>query len=363
MGALATRVRFFQQQGCDATLAVSSGVLISMASWITKGALLVVALPVAISQFDLASQATSTGGGSGASGARLVWIIVIAIAVVGMLYGLIFAIPRWRRLAAAKLRPKASEVWCHLKILSTHPHNLVETSGGEVGAQALAAFSLGAALHAFDQHLSLDSLIIVLTLGSMTGGILPVPGCMEVVAGVILGLPRPTSHRAACWPLCSFSGCSPPTSPTGAGSVLSGCASTGTCSVGGVGTRDPRRPDGSRTAVAVGNSADESVWSRLVEAVEIPQSAQAPESTHVDSRICGPQHAQVAAAVPVGPQAGTREPAVSHPQPQASDLLLAPAVPAVVAPGQPTGPIDLQPCGDGTVGRQSFGRHPDVGVQ
>jgi len=189
MGALATRVRFFQQQGYNATLAVSSGVLISTASWITKGALFLVAIPIAISQFDFASQPTTTGGGSGASTARLVWIIVIAVAVIGLLLGLVFAIPRWRRLAAAKLRPKASEVWGHLKVLATHPRNLVEIFGGEVAAQVLVAMALGAALHAFGQHLSLASLIIVLTLGSMIGGISPVPGGMGVVeAGMILAL-------------------------------------------------------------------------------------------------------------------------------------------------------------------------------
>ena len=189
MGALATRVRFFQRQGYDATLAVSSGVLISTASWITKGALFLVAIPIAISQFDFAALPRSTGGGSGASTARLVWIIVIAIALLGLLFGLVLAIPRWRRLAAAKLRPKASEVWGHLKILATRPRNLVEIFGGEVGAQVLVALALGAALHAFGQQLSLASLIIVLTLGSMIGGISPVPGGMGVVeAGMILAL-------------------------------------------------------------------------------------------------------------------------------------------------------------------------------
>ena len=189
MGALATRVRFFQQQGYDATLAVSSGVLISTASWIVKGGLFVIAIPIAISQFDFADQPTTTGGGSGSSTARLVWIIVLAVAAIGVLLGLVFAIPRWRRLAAAKLRPKASEVWGHLKLLSTHPRNLVEIFGGEIVAQVLVAMALGAALHAFDQHLSLASLIIVLTLGSMIGGISPVPGGMGVVeAGMILAL-------------------------------------------------------------------------------------------------------------------------------------------------------------------------------
>jgi uncharacterized membrane protein YbhN (UPF0104 family) len=189
MGALATRVRFFQQQGYDATLAVSSGVLISTASWIVKGGLFVIAIPIAISQFHFGDAPTDTGGGSGSSTATLVWIIVIAVAALGILLGLLFAIPRWRRLAAAKLRPKASEVWGHLRLLSTHPRNLVEIFGGEIVGQLLVALALGAALHAFDERLSLASLLIALTLGSMIGGISPVPGGMGVVeAGMILAL-------------------------------------------------------------------------------------------------------------------------------------------------------------------------------
>jgi glycosyltransferase 2 family protein len=188
MGALATRVRYFQQQGYDATLAVSSGVLVSTASWIVKGGLFLVALPIALSQFHFATP-TDTGGGSGSSTARLVWLLVIAIVVIGVVVGLLLAVPRWRRLASAKLRPKASEVWGHLKVLSTHPRNLVEIFGGEILAQLLVAMALGASLHAFGERLSLAALLIVLTLGSMLGGISPVPGGMGVVeAGMIIGL-------------------------------------------------------------------------------------------------------------------------------------------------------------------------------
>ena len=188
MGALATRVRYFQQQGYDATLAVSSGVLVSTASWIVKGGLFLLAIPIAFSQFHFATP-SDTGGGSGSSTAKLVWLIVIAVVVVGVAVGLLLAVPRWRRLAAAKLRPKASEVWGHLKVLSTHPRNLVEIFGGEILGQLLVAMALGASLHAFDEHLSLAALLIVLTLGSMLGGISPVPGGMGVVeAGMIIGL-------------------------------------------------------------------------------------------------------------------------------------------------------------------------------
>ena len=188
MGALATRVRYFQQQGYDATLAVSSGVLVSTASWIVKGGLFLLALPLALSEFHFATP-ESTGGGSGSSTARLVWLLVIAIVVIGVAVGLLLAVPRWRRLAAAKLRPKASEVWGHLKVLSTHPRNLVEIFGGEILGQLLVAMALGTSLHAFDENLSLAALLIVLTLGSMLGGISPVPGGMGVVeAGMINGL-------------------------------------------------------------------------------------------------------------------------------------------------------------------------------
>ena len=188
MGALATRVRYFQQQGYDATLAVSSGVLVSTASWIVKGGLFLLALPIALSQFHFATP-TDTGGGSGSSTARLVWLLVIAIVAIGVVVGLLLAVPRWRRLATAKLRPKASEVWGHLKVLSTHPRNLVEIFGGEILGQLLVAMALGTSLHAFGERLSLAALLIVLTLGSMLGGISPVPGGMGVVeAGMIIGL-------------------------------------------------------------------------------------------------------------------------------------------------------------------------------
>ncbi len=185
MAVLATRVRFFQQEGYSGTVAVSSGVLVSTASWIVKGALFLVALPLAIGNLHFSEPNSSSGGGE----SHLVWFIVLAVVVVGVAAGLVLAVPRWRRLAAQKLRPKASEVWSHLKLLATHPRNLVEIFGGNVAAQIFVALALGAALHAFGDHLGLATLLVVLTLGSMLGGISPVPGGMGVVeAGMIIGL-------------------------------------------------------------------------------------------------------------------------------------------------------------------------------
>ena len=182
-GTLAGRVRFFQQEGYEATLAVSSAVVASTASWIVKGLLFLIALPFAIGGMHLTT-APSSG-----SHAKLVWLIVLIVVGAGVLLGVIFAVPRYRRLAADKLRPKATEVWSHLKVLAAHPKNLIEIFGGGVVAQLLIALALGAALHAVGQHLSLATLLVVLTLASMLGGVSPVPGGMGVVeAGMILGL-------------------------------------------------------------------------------------------------------------------------------------------------------------------------------
>ena len=185
MAVLATRVRFFQQEGYSPTVAVSSGVLVSTASWIVKGALFLIALPLALGNLHFNESEENNSSGD----SHLVFLIVLAVIVVGVVLGLVFAVPRWRRLAAAKLRPKASEVWDHLKILATHPRNLVEIFGGNVAAQLFVAMALGASLHAFGDHLGLATLLVVLTLGSMLGGISPVPGGMGVVeAGMIIGL-------------------------------------------------------------------------------------------------------------------------------------------------------------------------------
>jgi glycosyltransferase 2 family protein len=185
MGGLACRVRFFQQEGYDATVAVSSGVVISTVSWIVKGALFLIALPIAISQFHFTQKPTSGGGGHG----DLVWLIVLIVVGIAVVLGLVLVVPRLRRLASDKLRPKLSEVWAHLRILAKHPRNMVEIFGGAVLAQLLVAMALGAALHAFNQHLGLAQLLVVLTLASMVGGVSPVPGGMGVVeAGMILCL-------------------------------------------------------------------------------------------------------------------------------------------------------------------------------
>ena len=179
----ATRVRFFQQQGYDATVALSSGAIMATSSWIAMGVLFLVSLPFAWGSIHL--EATPQSGGNSA----LVWIILAVVLAVGLLAGLALAVPRLRRLAADKLRPKVRDIWGNLRLVASSPRKLVFLVGGSFAQELVIAMALSVSLRAFDDHLRLPILIVVITLAGFIGGVSPTPGGMGVVeAGLILGL-------------------------------------------------------------------------------------------------------------------------------------------------------------------------------
>jgi glycosyltransferase 2 family protein len=179
----ATRVRFYQKQGYDATVALSSGAIMTTSSWIATVLLFVVSLPFAWGSIHL--EATPQSGDD----SKLVWIILFVVVAVALLVGLVLAVPRVRRLAAEKLLPKARDVWANLKNVASSPRKLVLLVGGSFAAELLVAMALSVSLRAFGDHLRLPILIVVITLAAFIGGVAPSPGGMGVVeAGLILGL-------------------------------------------------------------------------------------------------------------------------------------------------------------------------------
>jgi uncharacterized membrane protein YbhN (UPF0104 family) len=177
-----TRVRFFQQQGYDASVALSSSAAVTSASWVIKTVLFLISLPLAWGTLDLETHPT-------AGADQVVWLILIAVVAVGILVGVVLGIPKLRRLAGARLRPWLLNIWANARSVATSPVKVAQLLGGAVGGQIAVALALGASLRAFGDHLSLPTLILVITLASIIGGVAPVPGGMGVVeAGLILGL-------------------------------------------------------------------------------------------------------------------------------------------------------------------------------
>jgi uncharacterized membrane protein YbhN (UPF0104 family) len=178
-----TRVRFFQQQGYEPSIAVSSGAVVSAVSWMVKGALLLIAVPLAWSSIDVD---VSPGGGGNT---QLVWVLLALVVGVGLLSGLALAIPRFRRVAWSRVQPRVNRVWHEVRHVVTVPSKLIRLVGGSLGTELAVALALSASLRAFGDHLSLATLILVISLAAMFGGVSPVPGGMGVVeAGLILGL-------------------------------------------------------------------------------------------------------------------------------------------------------------------------------
>jgi uncharacterized protein (TIRG00374 family) len=179
----ATRVRFYQKQGYSASVALSSGAIMTASSWIAITVLFLGALPFAWGSIHL--EITPESGGN----SRLVWIILAVVVLAALVMGLALAVPRLRRLASGKLRPKVRDIWGNLTAIAGSPRKLMLLAGGSLAQEVLVAMALSVSLRAFGDHLRLPVLIVIITVAGIIGGISPSPGGMGVVeAGMILGL-------------------------------------------------------------------------------------------------------------------------------------------------------------------------------
>ena len=180
---LATQVRFYQQQGYDATVAVTSSALVSVSSLLVKAALFLIALPIAWSSFHF-GRSLHTG-----NHAKILWTLLAVVVVIGLVVAGITAVPRWRRQVADKLRPKLTNIVTNFKTLATQPVKVVQLFGGQIAMQLLTIVALGTALHAFGTHLSLPALVIASTVAGVLASASPAGGGMGVAeAGLILAL-------------------------------------------------------------------------------------------------------------------------------------------------------------------------------
>ena len=101
----ATRVRFFQQQGFDATQAVTSGALVSTTSWIVKGALFLISLPLAWGNLDFSQSGTDSSGNHGKAVWLLLAIIVLVLVLIGVAAGHPAPTPTGRRQGPPEIAP------------------------------------------------------------------------------------------------------------------------------------------------------------------------------------------------------------------------------------------------------------------
>ena len=186
----AARVRFFQRQGMDPAVAISSGMLVGTASWIVKGVMLAISIPLAAKTLSVQRIIKTAGIKSIHVNTGVVLAVLVGVLVlVGLIVFIVAKVPKSRQAFDEKVVPHINELQDHLKELARRPRKLVELLSGQIVAQLVSALALSAGLAAFHQHLSLAACIVVVTFGGIIGSVSPVPGGMGVVeAGMTLCL-------------------------------------------------------------------------------------------------------------------------------------------------------------------------------
>jgi glycosyltransferase 2 family protein len=170
-------IRFFQKQGLSPSVAVSSGLLNSIASFVCQLVLVLIGLVVTGDSFDV-----STGGRSLPG-----WLLAVILAVL-VAVAVVLLVARLRRRLLGFVTEQVAQAWGNIRGVISTPGKAVQLFGGQVCSQLLFAMTLGAALHAYGQSLPLLEIVVVNSLASFVGGAAPVPGGMGVVeAGLIAG--------------------------------------------------------------------------------------------------------------------------------------------------------------------------------
>jgi uncharacterized membrane protein YbhN (UPF0104 family) len=184
----AAAVRYFQKEGLGASIAVSSGVLYSLAGFAVQIVLSAIAAIFAWDAFSLANLQASTGESSSSSGGHgeLLWLLLGAAVVVGVVAGLLLLRPRFRRQVVDKAKPQYEIVRDNLREIAGKPAKLERLFGANLLSQLLFAWCLGLCLHAYGGSASVWVLILVNTAASLLGGLAPVPGGLGVMEGAII---------------------------------------------------------------------------------------------------------------------------------------------------------------------------------
>lgn len=174
-------IRFFQRQGLQPAVAVSSGLLNSAAGFVVE--IVLVVTGVAFGAATASSSSSSSGSGGGIPN----WLYaLIALAVVAVVA--VVAVPKLRKRVRNVVETQLKAAVANIRGILSTPMKAVQLFGGQIVSQVIFAMVLGAALHAYGESLPLMQLIVINSFASFIGGAMPVPGGMGVVeTGLIAG--------------------------------------------------------------------------------------------------------------------------------------------------------------------------------
>jgi glycosyltransferase 2 family protein len=179
----ATVIRFNQRRGLERAVAVSSGIVYSVAGFIVQICLTLVTLIFAADEFHRES------AGAAGSGPENLQLILYGVVVVSLIGGIAFVVPKIRRVIVSRLAPQFASAWGNVRLIAQTPTKLLRIFGGAAVTQMMMALGLGFALYSVGTSAPFGGLFIVCTFTALVGGMAPVPGGMGVMeASYISGL-------------------------------------------------------------------------------------------------------------------------------------------------------------------------------
>jgi uncharacterized membrane protein YbhN (UPF0104 family) len=171
----ATVIRFNQRRGLPPGVALSSGLIYSIAGFIVQIALTLSALIFAVDEFH-----RQAAGASG-SGPENLQLILYGVVAVSLIVGIAFVVPKIRRVIVSRLAPQFASAWDNVRLIAQTPTKLVRLFGGAAATQLMMALGLGFACYAVGTSAPFGGLVIVCTLTALLGGMAPVPGGIGVM--------------------------------------------------------------------------------------------------------------------------------------------------------------------------------------
>jgi uncharacterized membrane protein YbhN (UPF0104 family) len=171
----ATVIRFNQRRGLPPGVAISSGLIYSIAGFIVQICLTLVALCFAADEFH------REAAGAPGSGPENLQLILYGVVIVSLIVGVVLAVPKIRRVIVSRVAPQFASAWANVRVIAQTPTKVVRIFGGAAVTQLMMAMGLGFALSAVGTSASFGGLVIVCTLTALLGGMAPVPGGIGVM--------------------------------------------------------------------------------------------------------------------------------------------------------------------------------------
>ncbi len=162
-GRIAINIRFLQRMGAPTSQAVAAGAVDDVSETLVQVALVLVTLPLVDIAVDTGDLKLSAPSGP---------LITTVLGVLVLVVVALLSVPSLR----AKVLPPMREALTSLRAVARDRHKRLQLFGGNLGAEALYALTLGAACLAYGVDLGFAQLLLVNTAASAFAGLIPTPG-------------------------------------------------------------------------------------------------------------------------------------------------------------------------------------------